>query len=208
MHANAGAILCLRAVSAYTNMKTIKSERTHHLKSEAELAARKVAIEQAVEAYGSRLFNFIRVFINDYHIAEDLLQALWVSVLKDFGSEQIMQIAMLRRRAQQLIIDSFRRKVPTLEVRMDSTPESASSHKLFLEPFTDSAERHLWKVFWENFEGVQLTDNEKDAFWLKERYGYTINELSDHFKTPRSTVCDWVQKVKRECANYLSQEAS
>jgi DNA-directed RNA polymerase specialized sigma24 family protein len=164
-------------------MKTIKSERTNNLKSEAELAARKVAIEQAVEAYGSRLFNYIRVFIGDYHIAEDLLQALWVSVLKDFGSDQILQIAMLRRRAQQLIIDSFRRKVPTLEVRMDSMPESASSHKLFLEPFTDNDERHLWKVFWENFEGVQLTDVEKDAFWLKERYGYTITELSEHFNS-------------------------
>jgi RNA polymerase sigma factor (sigma-70 family) len=189
-------------------MKITKSGRTNNPKNEADLAARKIAIEQAVEAYGSRLFNFIRVFINDYHIAEDLLQTLWVSVLKDFDSGQILEIAMLRHRAQQLIIDSFRRKVPTLEVRMDSTPESASSHKLFLEPFSDSAEQHLWKVFWENFECVQLTDNEKDAFWLKERYGYTINELSDHFATPRSTVCDWVQKVKRECANYLGQEAS
>ena len=189
-------------------MKITKSGRTNHPKSEAELAARKVAIEQAVEAYGSRLFNYIRVFINDYHFAEDLLQTLWLTVQEDLSSDQIMQIAMLRRRAQQLIIDSFRRKVPTLEVRMDSKSESASSQKLFLEPFTDSAERHLWKVFWENFEGVQLTDNEKDAFWLKERYGYTINELSEHFKTPRSTVCDWVQKVKRECANYLGQEAS
>jgi DNA-directed RNA polymerase specialized sigma24 family protein len=189
-------------------MNTIKSGHTNHPKSEAELAARKVVIEQAANAYGTILFNYIKYFINDYHLAQDLLQTLWVSVLKDFGSDQILQVALLRHKAQQLIIDHFRHKVPGLEIRMDSMPEPVSSQGLFLEPVTAAGELQLWKSFWGTFNCVQLTDIEKDAFWLKVRYGYTITELSEHFKLPRSTVCDWIQKVRRECASCLSQEAS
>jgi RNA polymerase sigma factor (sigma-70 family) len=188
-------------------MKDIKSGRTHHPMSEAELAARKAAVERAARNYGTLLFNYIKYFIKDYHLAQDLLQTLWLCVFEDFRIKQIRQVAMLRYKAQQLIIDRIRHKIPQIEIRVSSMPETACNRSQFLEPATPEAERQLWKAFWDAFKGVQLTDNEKNAFWLKERYGYTITELSEHFKLPRSTVCDWVQRVKRECASYLSQEA-
>jgi RNA polymerase sigma factor (sigma-70 family) len=186
-------------------MKIPPNTQNINPESETELAAREIAVGKAYDAYGTILLRYIRRFISNHHLAEDLFQTLWLTVLESFPSRQIMQIGMLKRRVRQIIINRFRTKMLMREIQLVSSDDDSIQQFALAEPRTDEDEEQFKKAFWESFKGVQLTDNEKDAFWLKERYGYTINEISAHFDVPLTTANDWIRKAKRLCAEYLNQ---
>ena len=76
---------------------------------------------------------------------------------------------------------------------------------IFRECATPEEEKNLKNAFWSNFRDAKLTEEQKDAFWLKERYGYTIIDISKHLHIPLSTVGDWINKVKHECATHYNR---
>lgn len=174
-----------------------------HPTGEAIMAAREQAVEKAVDAYGLVLFNYARRLIRDHHLAEDMLQSLWLSVLERFPLEGIMQIGMLKRRLRQIVIDRIRLKVPQIEEPFECGANDVPDRRVY-EPLSATEESCLKELFWRNFQDVQLHGYEKDAFLLKARYGYTIKEVAEHLKAPTSTVSDWIQKVRRVCADSLN----
>ncbi len=174
-------------------------------KSEAELAAREAAVGKAYDAYGNVLLEYIRRFISNHHLAEDLFQTLWQTVLENLPACQITQIGVLKRRVRQIIINRFRTKMLMQEIQLPENEEELVRENRISEPRTEKDEIEFKNAFWDNFKDVQLTDNEKDAFWLKEHCGYTINEISAHFDVPLSTASDWIRKTRRLCSEYLNQ---
>jgi DNA-directed RNA polymerase specialized sigma24 family protein len=91
------------------------------------------------------------------------------------------------------------------EIQLPENEEELVRENRISEPRTEKDEIEFKNAFWDNFKDVQLTDNEKDAFWLKEHCGYTINEISAHFDVPLSTASDWIRKTRRLCSEYLNQ---
>jgi DNA-directed RNA polymerase specialized sigma24 family protein len=174
----------------------------------ADIAVRAQTIERAVNIYGLMLLRYIQGFTHDRPLSEDILQTLWIKVFESFPIEQIMELGMLKRKARQLVVDECRsatlhnKTVITVAV----LPEIDGNY-VFRECATPEDEKRLKNRFWDLFRGLSLTDEQKDAFWLKERYGYTIIDISNHLHVPLSTVGEWIQKVKHDCAIIYKKES-
>lgn len=170
------------------------------------MAVRLQLIEKAVDVYGLMLLHYIQGFTHDRDLADDILQSLWLKVMEHFETEHIMELGMLKRKARQLIIDNIRSSTRRMETvkSVSDLPETDGSY-IFRECATPEEEKNLKNAFWSNFRDAKLTEEQKDAFWLKERYGYTIIDISKHLHIPLSTVGDWINKVKHECATHYNR---
>jgi RNA polymerase sigma factor (sigma-70 family) len=185
----------------------MKSTPTHSTLDNKALIARQDALEAAIDLYGYMLLGYIRRMTQDYHLAEDILQMLWLHVFENFTVAQFSHVPLLRRKARQLVIDEARKRGTRSFVEtVEELPEVDGSH-VFREAATPEQERALKESFFSIFHGAIFTEPEKDAFWLSERYQYTIKEISEHLHIPQSTIHDWVNKVKRECARCYDKES-
>lgn len=174
----------------------------------ADTAFRLQSIEKAVDLYGLRLLHFIQGYTHDHDQAEEILQMLWLNVLENFPTSKILQFGILKKKARQILIDSYRASARRYETfkSMPVLPEIDGGY-VFAECASSEEESQLRDAFWSNFRDADLTEEQKDAFWLKERYGYTIIDISKHLHVPASTIGEWINKVKRECAIQYTKES-
>lgn len=172
-----------------------------------DLGARTKAIEEAIDMRSATLLSYFVRKTRDSHIAEDLLQTLWIKVCDSFKTEQVNHLPLLRRKAQQVLIDYQRRqRVRGFVVFTSELPESDAA-PIYPEDGTPEADKALQKKFWGEFSNIEeLTSKQREAFWLKERYGYSLEEISRRLDAPISTVHDWIKRVKVVCAARLNQE--
>ena len=109
---------------------------------------------------------------------------------------------------QQLWIDRFRK----LQIRPELDFENEIAFELAIakcpEPSTSEEEARLFANFWETFEELDLSDHQKRIFWLKERYDFTLDDISSRLNIARSTVHDHLKLVKKQCREYLTQYPS
>ena len=160
--------------------------------------------ERAVDEFGLPLLKFFKARVNDFQLAEDLTQMLWLHVYQKFPPEKFSHLPLLYRKARQVLIDELRKRgvrnfVETWEELPDSIQESRIP-----EPASSEEEMALQERFWENFPEIPLSDSQKRAFWLKERYGYTFEEVAKKMDIPKSTIADWVSQTKSACAAYIN----
>lgn len=171
-------------------------------------AKREESLVAAMDMYGGFLFRYLESLTRDTHWAEDLNQSLWTHVYQRFRLNQFKSLPLLKNKAYQLFIDDTRRKkVRGFVHTTDELPESDGSHK-YREAGTDAEEAALQKRFWAMFPGLEINEKHKKAFWLKERLGYELKEISSQLNTSTSTTHDWINRVKQQCADYLNQEES
>jgi len=171
----------------------------------ADIAARKKALEKAMALYEAYLLGYFYRRTRDYPIAEDLAQQVWVNMFRTFSIYQMTQIALILRKARQVLIDykrkekvrdfiSFTSSVPDAQVSFEEMVEKTSTEK-------DAKER-----FWEQFSTIDASSEQKDAFWLHFYTRHTLEEIAAVIKKPRSTVYEWIERVKRECSKHYQEE--
>lgn len=177
---------------------------TIHPKSEDALDQKRQAISEAVDLYGLNLFNYAMQFVSDCHLAEDLLQTLWLDAFKHFAVSQINDIGLLKYRLIQLIINQLRRIKNRNEVELETLEREFPADGWQPEPINEEEDLRLWKRFWGYFDKLDFIEEEKMGFWLKERYGYSIKEISKRLDVPYATVGERLKKVKDKCMEYLN----
>jgi RNA polymerase sigma factor (sigma-70 family) len=176
-----------------------------HPKCKDDLDKRKEAISQAVDDYGYRLFCYARSFVSDHHLAEDAIQRLWLDAFRTFKIKQIKDIGLLKYRLLQILVDEVRKRNIHAEVDLSSLEDSDLPADEWLpEPDDEEEEARLWKHFWRNFDELNFTEEEKQGFWLKERYGYSIKEIAKRLDVPYATVGDRLNKVRDKCMAHLN----
>lgn len=162
---------------------------------------------EAIDNWGARIINYLASLCQDRTLAEDLSQKLWIYVYRTFNPWDYGHIGFLERKAHQLWIDTIRhqnrKKRPPLEF-VDDLPVREVPSKC-PEPQTADEEERLFDHFWEQFRGVNLTRQQKEIFWLHERYGFTMKEVAQKLGIAKSTTHDHLKLAKSCCLDYFNQ---
>jgi len=167
--------------------------------------ARIDAYERAIDLFESHTLRYFEHMTRDFHLAEDLSQELWLTIYKRFKTSQFFELGLIMRKAYQVFIDNARKRNVRSFVILSSSPPEAISPPVFAEAFTEEEIQHLKQYWWDMYPCIDLTDTQKDVFWLKEYHGYTIQEISEILHVPTSTAHDWLNSAKRKCAAYMKQ---
>lgn len=180
------------------------AEQLRELSASAE--DRERLLEVAIDQHGSYFLWYFESLCGDAHLAEDLFQQLWIHVHQKFPLAKYDQFGLLRFKAYQLYVDDARKRgVRSFVQPTDELPERLSE-SITTEAATEEEEKAFKQKFWSQFEKVDLSENQREAFWMAERQGYTVKEIAEHMKKPTSTVHDWIKSVKTKCAAYLNEE--
>ncbi|PTX92327.1 sigma-70 family RNA polymerase sigma factor [Opitutus sp. ER46] len=178
---------------------TVMSEQT----SEARIQA----LEKAIDKYGSFFLAFFTLRTRDADWSRDLAQTLWLEVYDKFSLFRFESKGLLIAKACQVLRDAMRHKRTRGFVTYVAEYPEVAGPTTNREPSSRDEEERLKAGFWEAFPGVDLTDLQKEAFWLNARDGYTLAEVSSRLGVPVATVHDWLAKVKKECMDSYKNES-
>jgi RNA polymerase sigma factor (sigma-70 family) len=163
---------------------------------------RLTALTGAIEAHHAYLEYYLTGLTRNHADAEDLVSQLWVIVLHRFKDDHIGSLPLLRRKAYQLFIDYYRKKMRSREDTYETMPEQSIQH-VGKEAYSSAEEAALKERFWAEFP-VDLPAPQKDALWLSARYGFTITEIAEQLNQAPSTVGDWLLRSRQRFAEYLN----
>jgi RNA polymerase sigma factor (sigma-70 family) len=163
---------------------------------------RLAAVEASIDRHHTYLENYLANLTRNRADAEDLISQLWVHVLRKFNDGQIGSLPILRRKAYQLFVDHYRKKVRLREDIRDQLPEQRIRH-VGKEAYSSAEEAALKAHFWAEYP-VELSESQREVLWLSARYGFTIGEIAARMKLPSSTVGDWLQRGRRIFAAHLN----
>lgn len=170
------------------------------------LSTRERAFNNAFNQHAAFFRNYFLRKTGNQHDADDLLLQLWESVYAAFAPEQFSHIRLLQRRADQVLVSHLRkrkvRSIVELVSEYPEMPDLSGGHEIEEK----DSEARLCKRFWEQFPGIKLTETEKAIFWMKARFGYTLAEIAERYKTPVSTVQDCITGVREACSASLESE--
>ena len=167
-------------------------------------ASRKEAFLAAERKFGAFVFRYFRHKARDYHLAEDLYQELWMHVYRSFPTEDFNNPDRLRHKAFQVFVAYTRRAGVRnfLEFRAE-TPEPTETDQSAMPQNPAEAER-FYREFWERFPGLNATEQQKQAFFLRNLAGYTLQEISRQLNVPDSTIHDWLITMTTMCRRHFA----
>lgn len=143
-----------------------------------------IGIAATVQAYGKRLFRFIRSRVRSDADAEDVLQDVWYQFSRVVDTEPIEQLSgWLFRVARNRLTDQFRRKAPqSLEdfVYEDADGETHFKDLLLLEADTPETE-YMKQTVWAEFMAAldELPQAQRDVFVWNEMEDETFQSIAD-----------------------------
>lgn len=174
--------------------------------SDQMLHNRVKALEASIDKYGAYIRNFYRSLTKDFHLADDLFQDFWLHVYTKFKIEDFDKVNFLRRKAFHLFVDKMKYQTTS---KYRSTQEQFPDVE---EPIagedsdSEEHEKRYQERFWEQFPGIDVTPQQREAFWLRHRQGFTIVEISGRLKVPVSTIHGWISHVRDECAKSWNEK--
>ena len=114
-----------------------------------------------MDVHGGTLDGYLLGLTKNPQDAADLSQQLWICVFEKFD-----HFPLLYTTAKNLFIDEWRKKkTRSFVVAMEEQPEFLMRPAV-AENATPEEEQALWNRFWENFPGVNLSNEQKSVFWL------------------------------------------
>ena len=176
--------------------------------SEFSQAEKEALLAQAMENCGAYILSYLTGLCHDIHAAEDLAQDLWFYVYKKFSPLDYEHRGFLKNKARQLCIDKFRAQGtrPNLDLENEVAEELAVAK--CPEPSTPEEGARLFTSFWESFEGLNLTDYQKQLFWLNVRCGIPIKEVAEKLGIAKSTAHGHLKLVEKQCREYLTHHTT
>ena len=172
-------------------------------------------IKSTIQAFGKRLFGFIRGKVRSNEDAEDILQDVWYQ-LSSFGNlEDIENVsAWLFQVARNKVTDKYRKK--TTDVLEDYAFEDSEGELMFKEILllddANNPELALFKeTFWMELEKAlqELPENQREVFVLNEMEDLTLQEIADLKGENLKTIISrkgYAVKHLRNRLNYIYQE--
>lgn len=167
---------------------------------------REQSLINAMDRCGGFLFAFFKGLCGDAGMSEDLLQRLWVYVYEKYDEDDFCHIGYLKKKAFQLYVDEMRKKDSRPKIDCYEDIPEISSLDQPKEPSNSDEELRIYEDFWEQFSPLNLTELEESLFWYHVRFGYTMVELSEKFKIPKSTANDRIRDVRARCMKFLQGE--
>lgn len=145
---------------------------------------REKTIQNAVRAYGQRLFRFIRGRVKTNSDAEDILQDVWYQLSNVVDLEGIEQISSwLFRVARNRVTDSYRKQQNELLDDLAYENEEGDLHfkDILLAVPEHEATEDLKETFWEAlFEALdELPEAQRQVFVWNELEDKTFQQISD-----------------------------
>lgn len=172
---------------------------------EAEFSLRQEAVLRSIQLHHRYLLHFLHEMTRQWQDAENLAQELWSYVLRRFPLEEMENLTLLRRKAKQLFLDTYRKKLRRGEHLSDLEVETALvGTEGNEEAHTEEEEAALKKRFFEQFPNTGLTAEQEEVLWLYGRYGYTLAELREQTGVPISTLSDWIRLGRERLAAALA----
>jgi RNA polymerase sigma factor (sigma-70 family) len=148
------------------------------------MTQRQLNIQNAVQNYGKRLFNFIRRRVKNDEDAEDILQDVWYQLSSIIDTEPILQLSSwLYRVSRNRIVDKKRKQKPqSLE---DLAFEDEEGEMVFPEallrestaPDTELERAYLKEIFYAALS--ELPEKQREVFVLNEMEDLTLQEIAD-----------------------------
>lgn len=143
------------------------------------------SLTSTVNAYGKRLFSFIRSKVGSVEDAEDILQDVWLQFSSLQALEDLESISgWLYRVARNKITDLYRKKKTPLlsdSVYENQDEEPSSFKEILLMDVSGNPELALFKeLFWkELFIALDdLPENQKQVFVMNELEDFTLQEIA------------------------------
>jgi len=143
------------------------------------------SLTSTVNAYGKRLFSFIRSKVGSVEDAEDILQDVWLQFSSLQALEDLESISgWLYRVARNKITDLYRKKKTPLlsdSVYENQDEEPSSFKEILLMDVSSNPELALFKeLFWkELFIALDdLPENQKQVFVMNELGDFTLQEIA------------------------------
>ncbi len=169
-----------------------------HTQSRAEI------FDEVIVEHSGAILHYLYSRCNDWGIAEDLAQTFWAYVFRKFTIEAMQQKRLLYHKAKQVFIDYYRKHTqrrPNLTFT-DELPEAVLMPEAS-EPSSYEADSELFERFWDLFHPDEYEEIARQIFWLHERYGYTMVQISERLGVSKSTAHDKLTRLKAECLERL-----
>lgn len=144
-------------------------------------------------------------FVNDWHVSEDVTQKTWMRVYRYISKKgETPDTPYIYRMNKDSAYDFLRKSQRTVDTQpIDNTPVlPAVSPSVIPENESD-----LFREFWKQFAELELTPQDKEIFWLAERYDYTMQEISERVGIAKSTVNDRLRRLKQKCLEFLNRKS-
>ena len=180
----------------------------HYPKPKTPLTApspqRKEAFTKAYKSKFTLLVSIIHGMTGDWEKSQDIAQETWTAAYKCFSTEQFEHIGLLRAKARQIIVDKYRYN-KTREFL--SFTDNLETQPIVYRPrnFIGTAEEAALKQkMLEEFQEAFTDEIDKECFWLRFQYGFTIKELAERFDIKQSTMHDRLTRIRESCRQIFS----
>lgn len=158
-----------------------------------------------MDEYHEYLKGFVTRLSGNDVVAQDILQELWRWALVRASEDAINDLPLLTWKARRLFYDHLRKTRKGRENFSQEIPETLESSQ-FQESGTEEDENALKDRFWEQFSGIDLTQEQMDAIWLYARYGYTYSEIAEKMNVGQSTIGDWIKLSRERMRKYIDDQ--
>jgi len=172
-------------------------------------------IKSTIQAFGKKLFGFIRGKVRSNEDAEDILQDVWYQ-LSSFGNlEDIENVsAWLYQVARNKVTDKYRKKTTdSLEdYAFEDTEGELTFKEILLLDDSNNPDLALFKeTFWSELEKAlqELPENQREVFVLNEMEDLTLQQIADLKGENLKTIISrkgYAVKHLRNRLNYLYEE--
>jgi RNA polymerase sigma factor (sigma-70 family) len=167
---------------------------------------RREAFREAFRKYHVFLVDYFRRRVSDEHTACGLTQELWRYVWIHFATLDFDDPVKIRCKAYQIFVAYLRHKRVRSNVEFTDNVPDVESGNQYAEPQSPAEEETFTRAFWELFPGIHLTNEQRQAFFLKHRCYYTYEEIATLMNVPPSTVHVWVSTVITKCQRHFNRE--
>lgn len=170
--------------------------------SQSDNTPRHKAFTRAFEELNGYFYRYYCRKFRDPEVAKDVCQDFWLSVYRRIPTEKLGEIGLLKARAREIGVDYIRRKSTRAFVEFHGEVLEVAGAVAVGEADSAAAQ----ELFWSLVPDVNLTQQQKSAFWMNRRLGYTIEQISQKLSVPVSTIGGWISRAMAECKRSLNKE--
>jgi DNA-directed RNA polymerase specialized sigma24 family protein len=138
-------------------------------------------------------------------LSKDLAQQTWIAVYRSFRDEDFTNLGLLKRKAFQVLVGHWRASQTRSFVKYTDNIEDLAPVYIAREEEGTEAEDAFEVRFWANFLPVVFDPLDRKLFMLKERYGYTGEEIAAKVELPVSTIHHRIEALKRAAKERLEK---
>jgi len=152
------------------------------------------------------LRRFMRRLTCNDDVYQDLVEKTWLVVYQRFKTEQFFKEGLLKRKAWQVFMDHCRATNTRAFVEFTDDPDKYSPVYQWKNKEGTESEEAFEARFWERFLPLEFDPTDRQMFMLRERFGYTNEEVAAKVGLPVSTVFDRIEKLRRAAKEQLEKD--